>query len=170
MTRPFSLSLAVSLLVGCPSGEPPPAEPMEVAGSYVLVAQQLDTECVGPSWDYWEIFDFMERTANDVPSMAIIVTQDGATLVGTQSPAGCVLSGSVGAEGAFSLRGACPTPSMDRELALSGTIAPYGSGFDVDGGLVIEVDRDDGAGGPPDGTVDCTVTSVEISGSGTPAD
>ena len=170
MTRRLLLLLALLSAAGCPSGEPEPAQPMQVAGAYVLVAQQLNTECVGAAWDYWEIFDFMERTGNDVPSMAVAVTQDGGVLEGTQSPAGCVLSGSVGAEGAFSLRGACPTATMDRELALTGTIALYGTSFDVDGDLVIDVDRDDGAGGPPDGTVDCTVTSVEITGSGTPAD
>ncbi len=164
---PLSLSVALAgVLAGCPSADPAPAEPMVVAGDYVLAGQQLDSECVGADWDFWEIFDFMERTPTDVPSMQLIVTQSGGSLSAAEAPAGCTLDGSVGATGAFSLRGPCDTASMDRDLEITGNITLFGATFDVDANMRIEVDQSDGAGGPPDGVVDCVVTTVELSGSG----
>lgn len=173
MTRSilFAAAAALVLCVGCPSADDDDATtPMDVAGSYALIGQQLDTDCTGAEWDFWEIFDFMERTGTDIPSMSLEIAQTGGALDATMQPAGCEWAGSVGADGTFSLRGPCDTASMNREIAITGSIALYGTSFDVDGTMVIEVDRDDGAGGDPDGTVDCTVTAVEISGSGAPAD
>jgi len=139
---------------------------MDIAGTYALVAQQLDSECVGPEWDFWEIFDFMERTPTDVPSMQIVMTQSEGDIEASLSPGGCVLEGSVGPSGTFSIRGGCDTSSMDRDLEISGNITLFGANFDVDANMRIDVDQGDGAGGPPDGTIDCSVTTVELSGSG----
>ena len=168
MNRLASFVLALGL-VGCPSGEPEPAEPLEVAGNYALAGNQLDSECVGGDWDFWEIFDFMERTPNDVPSMQLTVTQSGAGIEAEQQPGGCLLAGTVGPDGTFSLRGPCDTASMDRDLEINGNIVLFGANFDVDASMRIDVDKDDGAGGEPDGTVDCSVTNVELVGTGTPA-
>jgi len=162
-----SLPFAVlALLIGCPSSDPPPAEPLDVAGSYTLVGTQLDSECVGAEWDFCEVYDFMERTPSDIPSMTMEVTQDGGAISATQAPAGCVLDGTVGPTGTFSLRGPCDTATMDRDLEISGTIVEFGAGFDIEASMRIDVDRSDGAGGPPDGVVDCSVPSVDLDGSG----
>ena len=166
----FVALAAVLSCFGCPPADDDDVlEPMEVAGTYVFVGQQLETDCTGVEWDFWEIFDFMERTPNDVPSMSVQVGQTGGALAATQDPSACEWAGSVGADGTFSLRGPCDTATMNRQISITGAITQYGSNFDVDGTMVIEVDRDDGAGGPPDGTVDCTVSAVELSGSGTPS-
>lgn len=164
--RSFLAATAVLLLVGCPTGDPPPSDPMEVAGTYALAGQQLDSECVGAGWDFWEIFDFMERTPTDVPSMQLVITQSDGNIEANQSPGDCVLDGSVGASGTFSLRGRCDTASMNRDLEISGNITLFGANFDLDANMRIDVDQSDGAGGPPDGTIDCSVTTVELSGSG----
>ena len=173
----MSLFLRVATLVvlaatlGCPTADDDGVpDPMEVGGSYVMVGQQLETDCTGPEWDFWEIFDFMERTANDVPSMSLEIGQTGGALSATQQPSACEWAGSVGADGTFSLRGPCDTATMNRQISITGAITLYGSNFDVDGTMVIEVDRDDQAGGGPDGTVDCTVSAVELTGSGAPPD
>lgn len=161
--------VALAATLGCPTAaDDDVPDPMEVAGSYVMVGQQLETDCTGPEWDFWEIFDFMERTANDVPSMSVEIGQSGGALSATQQPSACEWAGSVGADGTFSLRGPCHTATMDRQISITGAIALYGSNFDLDGTMVIEVDRDDGAGGDPDGAVDCTVSAVEVTGSGAP--
>ncbi|MCO4771152.1 MAG: hypothetical protein KDA24_14045 [Deltaproteobacteria bacterium] len=168
--RHILLPLTLLALTGCPSGDPEPAEPMNIAANYVVAGQQLDSECVGADWDFWEIFDFMERTPQDVPSMTLAVTQSGGAIEASQGPAGCVLSGTVGPTGTFSLRGECDTATMDRDLEINGSVVAFGAGFDIDANLSIGVDRDDGAGGDPDGLLDCTVGNVELSGTGTPPD
>ena len=165
----LAAAAALTLSIGCPTADDDDATtPMEVAGSYSIVGSQLETTCTGAEWDFWEIFDFMERTANDVPAMTWDIIQDGGALTADMGPADCVWTGSVGADGTFSLRGPCATASMDREITITGNIAPFGNNFDVDGTMVIDVDRDDGAGGGPDGTPDCTVSAVELTGSGSP--
>ena len=166
-TRCLALAGVALLVIGCPPADDDDVTtPMDIAGNYVVVGQQLQTDCTGADWDFWEIFDFMERTANDVPSMSLVVEQSGGALSATMEPGACAWSGSVGADGTFSLRGPCPTASMDRDVAITGAVTLFGSNFDLDGTMVIEVDRDDGAGGPPDGTLDCTVSAVELTGSG----
>jgi len=161
-----ALVFAALLLAACPSEDPTPAEPMQIAADYALAAQQLDSECVGGDWDFWEVFDFMDRTPNDVPAMQLAVTQSGGDLAATQQPTGCELTGTVGPTGTFSLRGPCDTASMNRDLEITGNISAFGATFDLDATLRIEVDANDGAGGAPDGTVDCVVGTVELSGSG----
>ncbi len=162
----FVAALAAAPLAGCPSSDPPPAEPLDVAGTYAVVATQLDSECVGAEWDFWEVYDFMERTPQDIPSMTMEVTQDGGAIAAALSPGGCSLDGTVGPTGTFSLRGPCDTATMDRDLEISGTIAEFGAGFDIEASMRIDVDRDDGAGGAPDGVIDCSVPTVDLDGSG----
>jgi hypothetical protein len=88
-------------------------------------------------------------------------------LQATFAPGGCELSGGIVTGGAFSLTGDCDDSVMERYFSLTGTISSFGSNWDLEGTLVIDVDLLDG--GVADGEVDCTVNAVRVSGSGLPA-
>lgn len=165
--RPLLIVAAV-LVAGCPSAEPEPAEPADVAGFWSLTAQPNETDCVGAEWDFWVVWDFVTRTPNDVPAFTLDVSQTDGALTAALEPGGCTLAGTVGPTGTFQLSGACDTASMDRDLTLSGNAVPFGADLDIDGNLAFDVDADDGAGGGPDGTIDCSVSAAGVSGSGTP--
>jgi hypothetical protein len=165
--RLFLAAAAISV-VGCGGGEePPPDPPPHVAGSYVLSLQQSDSGCLPPDFDFWEIFAFAENNGNNLPIVTAEITQNDADLQATFAPGGCELSGGIVTGGAFSLTGDCNDLLMERYFSLTGTITSFGSNWDLEGTLVIDVDLLDG--GAADGEVDCTVNAVSVSGSGLPA-
>ncbi len=162
------LLTAVSWTMGCGGGEePPPDPPPHIAGSYVLSLQQSDSGCVPPEFDFWEIFAFAENNGNNLPIVTAEITQTDGDLQATFAPSGCELSGGIVTGGAFSLTGDCNDSVMERYFSLTGTISSFGSNWDLEGTLVIDVDLL--AGGVADGEVDCTVNAVSVSGSGLPA-
>jgi hypothetical protein len=138
-----------------------------VAGSYVLSLQQSDSGCIPPDFDFWEIFAFAENNGNNLPIVTAEITQNDGDLQATFAPGGCELSGGIVTGGVFSLTGDCNDSVMERYFSLTGTISSFGSNWDLEGTLVIDVDLLDG--GVADGEVDCTVNAVRVSGSGLPA-
>jgi len=150
----------------CGDGDIEPEVPPYVAGSYTMSLQQLDSGCLPPDFDFWEIFAFAENNGNDLPVVTAEIEQQEGDLVATLGPSGCVLTGGIVAGGAFSLSGDCDDAVMARALRITGTISPFGSNWDLDAILVIDVD---GAGSVADGEVDCSVDPVEVSGTGSPS-
>ena len=157
----------VPLAVGCAVEEDGPEPPPYVAGSYVLSLQQNDSGCYPPDFDFWEIFAFAENNGNNLPIVTADISQTDTELAATFTPGGCDLSGGIVTGGAFSLTGDCDDSLMERDFSLTGSISAFGSNWDLQGTLVIDVDLLDG--GTADGEVDCTVNSVTVSGSGLPA-
>ena len=162
----YVLSAAlIGFTTGCGGAdEPSPEPPPHVAGAYVLSMQQSDSGCLPPEFDFWEIFAFAENNGNNLPIVTAEITQSDADLQATFSPGGCELSGGIVSGGAFSLTGSCDDALMARFFSLTGTITPFGSNWNLEGTLVIDVDLIDG--GVADGEVDCTVNDVQVSGSG----
>ncbi len=166
-TLPVSCAVALWLCAAaCGGGDEEPEVPPHVAGSYTLALQQLDSGCLPPDFDFWEVFAFAENNGNNLPVITAEIEQDEGALVATLGPSGCVLTGGIVAGGAFSLNGDCDDALMARELRFTGTISPYGSNWNLDAILVIDVDL---PGSGADGEVDCTVDPVEVSGTGSPA-
>ena len=164
-----SLVLLAVLIAACGGADDDDVDlPMQIAGHHTLLGSQEDGDCYPPEVEYHDLYAFSELTPQDLPAFTLDITQQVGALEAVLGPADCGLGGSVGATGAVTLEGPCDDDLMDRMVRISADVTSTGSGgFSWDGAMVIEVDHGDGDGGAPDGTVDCTITRVALSGSGT---
>lgn len=159
---------ATLLLVGCPtddSGDDPLLAIPEASGHYNLTGQIVDNGCNAlGDWDLWEdVFPWTDQTPSGLLVFTADLTQSStvidALILPGASDSGCAWSGSIGAGGAFDLSGPCDD-TIHREISLIGTVSEYGDGFEIDATLSANLDREG------DGTADCTVEHVAVSGTG----
>jgi hypothetical protein len=160
-------SLSVLLLLpslAC-GGEEEPVIP-DVSGSYNLVAQQEDSDCLPEVASTEQIWGFMSEAASGIRVMTLEVTQEAGELSAELGPSGCIWEGVVDAAGSVTLLGDCDDTDVARSAHLATLLSPYGSGWEVLGSLSIEIDTLDGEGNAgPDGLTDCVV-QAGIEGTG----
>lgn len=165
------LSLCL-LLAACPSTseEAPAPEIPDLSGEYSLVFSQANTQCFPPDYLFEDIFAFLDNVDSGTPVSTATFAQDGTQLAVTLHSSDCILTGGVGEAGAFNVLGQCDDDTMTRELDVQGDASRSGlSGWSIAATGTLDVDSNDGAGGGPDGTVDCVVDDVTVTGTGAPA-
>lgn len=138
--------------------------PPEVAGHYNLTGQIVDNGCNALNdWDLWgEVLVWADQTPSGLATFTLDIEQADTVLSAVLLPGlgdGCVLDGSIGAGGAFDLSGSCDD-TITRAMSVIGTIDAYGDGWEMSSILSMELDREG------DGTFDCEVSHIEISGTG----
>ena len=164
---------AALLLAACPSAtvEEPVPETPDLSGNYTLVFAQANTECLPPDYAFVDVFGFLKDVDDGTPVTTATFVQDGTQLAITLHSNDCVLEGGVGEAGSFNAMGPCDDAAMNREISIQGDASRSGvDGWRIAATAVFDVDSDDGAGGEPDGVVDCVVDEVNITGTGAPAD
>lgn len=163
--RAIPIVVMLVALLGCPQPEPEPEIP-DISGHYALAAQQRDSDCVPSIASPDQVMGFLETTQTGVPLLAMQIEQEGDVVEGTLDASGCVWSGRVDAQGAFTLTGPCDGADVRRTGRVGATATPFGADWDVDGTLSVEVDTLDAGGEPgPDGALDCEVL-LDLSGTG----
>lgn len=163
----------VLLLSACPSEEPqdPAAEIPDLSGDYTLVFAQAGTRCYPPDYLFVDLFAFLDDVEDGTPVSAASFAQEGTQLAITLHSSDCVLEGGVGEGGSFNVLGSCDDALMNREVSIDGDAARSGvSGWRIEALSSFDIDQGDGAGGGPDGVVDCVVNEVTVTGSGAPTD
>lgn len=167
MSRPWLL-LAV-LLLACPEPEEEVDIP-DLSGDWNFSFSPSSTQCNGPDYPFAEVFGFLDNVEAGLPVSSAELTQTGGELDVLLESNDCELSGVVGDGGTVSFTGPCDDGAMNRELAVRFRAQAAGAGSwtvaSETGLMEIEVDAHDGAGGPPDGVVDCLVDVVDVTGSG----
>jgi len=159
------VALASLLLVACPSAEPEPEVP-DISATYVLAANQRDSDCVASIATPDQVTGFMETTPSGVPILNVEISQDGDALDGLLDPSGCAWSGIVDTDGSLTLSGPCDGEDVQRIGRIAATASPFGADWQLEGSLTIEVDTLDEAGDPnPDGAADCE-TILDLDGTG----
>lgn len=167
-----SILILALLLTACPSTsqEEEPPEIPDLSGEYSLVFNQANTQCFPPDYLFEDIFGFLDNVDSGTPVSAATFAQDGTQLAVTLHSSDCTLTGGVGEGGAFNVFGDCDDASMNREFDIQGDASRSGiSGWSIDATGTLDVDSNDGAGGGPDGTIDCVVDEVAVTGTGAPA-
>ncbi len=165
--------IALLLLAACPSTSTGVEEPdiPDLSGSYTLVFNQAQTECYPPDYMFEDVFGFLDDVDDGTPVSAATFTQDGTELAITLHSSDCVLTGGVGEAGSFNATGDCNDATMNRTVGIQGDASRSGlDGWAIAATATFDVDADDGAGGGPDGAVDCSVTDVTVTGTGAPTD
>lgn len=160
----FLSLLPVLPLLAC-GGEESPVIP-DVSGSYNLVAQQTDSDCLPEVAAAEQVWGFMDEAASGVRVMSLAVTQQGGELSVELSPSGCLWIGVVDEAASVTLGGDCDDSDVTRSAHLTALLSPYGSGWEVDGSLSIEIDTLDSEGNAgPDGVPECVV-EAGVAGTG----
>lgn len=160
--------LSVLLLLpalACGGGEEEPVIP-DVSGSYNLVAQQEDSDCLPEVASAEQIWGFMSEAASGIRVMTLEVSQDAGELSAELGPSGCIWEGVVDVAGSVTLLGDCDDPDVARSAHLAALLSPYGGGWEVLGSMAVEIDTLDVDGETaPDGVPDCVV-QAGIEGTG----
>ncbi len=167
MFRPWLL-LAV-LLAACPEPEEEVDIP-DLSGDWNFSFTLVDTECNGPDYAFADVFGFLDNADAGLPVTSAVLSQSGTSLSVLFESNDCELDGSVGDGGTVSFSGACDDAAMDRDLGVRFRAQSAGTEswtVATDTGVMeMDIDANDGAGGGPDGVVDCVVSTVQVTGSG----
>lgn len=160
----FLLTLVVFVLSGC-GGEEEASVP-QISGSYNLVAQQQDSDCLPEVATEQQIFGFMTEAATGVRVMTMELSQEGGELSAELGPSGCLWAGVVDTTSSVTLSGDCHDGDIARSGRITAVAEPYGAGHELLGTLRVEVDTLDADGNPgPDGVPDCEVIA-DLEGTG----
>jgi len=163
--RRWVLLPILGMLMGCPPEEPGPPPTPDSNGRYNLVFTMQDTACVPPDFLFDDLFAFLDQPTAGITVTSAQFVQEDEQLAITLESSGCVLTGSIGSGGATTVSGACDDALMTRQMTIIGNVTESVSALEFEGTLRFDVD-----GGPAgiDGTIDCSVDPVEVSGTGTP--
>jgi len=152
----FLTLLSLPFLLAC-GGEEEVVIP-DISGSYSLVAQQMDSDCLPEVAPAEQVWGFMDEAATGVRVMSLDLAQDGGEIAAELSPSGCLWAGVVDQAASVTLGGDCDDPDVTRSAHLTAMFSPYGSGWEVAGSLSIEIDTLDSEGNAgPDGVPECVV-------------
>jgi hypothetical protein len=165
MRLAVSLSLSLLLpLLAC-GFDPEPVIP-DVSGSYNLVAQQQDSDCLPEIADAEQIWGFMTEAASGIRVMTVEIAQQAGELEAELGPSGCLWSGVIDAAASLTLSGDCHDSDVARSAHLTALASPYASGWEWTGSMSVEIDTIDIEGNAlPDGISDCVV-HADIEGTG----
>ena len=138
----------------------------DISGSYNLVAQQEDSDCLPEVAAAEQVWGFMDEAATGVRVMSLVLAQETGEVAAELSPSGCLWAGVVDEAASVTLGGDCDDTDVTRSAHLTALFSPYGSGWEVDGSLSIEIDTLDSEGNPgPDGVPECVV-EAGVAGTG----
>ncbi len=152
----FLSLLSLHFLLAC-GGEVEVVIP-DISGGYNLVAQQTDSDCLPEVAAAQLVWGFMDEAATGVRVMSLDLAQDGGEIAAELSPSGCLWTGVVDEAASVTLGGDCDDSDVARSAHLTALLSPYGSGWEVDGSLSIEIDTLDSEGNAgPDGVPECVV-------------